>query len=53
MFAIVAFSELVVLPQRRCLDLNSIPKMVRSSLFSRLSGFTGLRTLILGKTFIL
>ena len=49
MYAIIAFSEILILPQRRYLDLNLIPKMIRSCLYGRLSGFTGLRTLILGK----
>ena len=49
MYAIIAFSEIIILPQRRFLDLTVIPKMIRSSLYSRLGGFTGLRTLILGK----
>jgi len=49
MYAIVAFSDLLVLPQRRHLDLNVIPKMIRSNLYSSISGFTGLRTLILGR----
>jgi hypothetical protein len=50
MYAIIAFSEIIILPQRRILDLTVIPKMIRSSLYSRLGGFTGLRTLILGIT---
>jgi hypothetical protein len=50
MYAIIAFSEILVLPERRFLDLNAIPKMIRSCLYSRLNGFSGLRTLILGKS---
>jgi hypothetical protein len=52
MYAIIAFSEIIILPQRRILDLTVIPKMIRSSLYSRLGGFTGLRTLILGITIL-
>ena len=48
MYAIVKFSNILVIPERRCLDLNSVPKMIRTKLYGSLKALTGLRSLHLG-----
>lgn len=48
MYAIIKLSNILVLPSRRELDLDKVPKMIRTKLFSCLSVFRNLRKLILG-----
>ena len=48
MGAIIKFSNLVVIPTRKVLDLENLPKMIRTKLYNSLSIFKDLRTLILG-----
>ena len=48
MYAIIKFSNLLVLPRRRKLDLEHVPKIIRSKLFGALPVFKNLHTLILG-----
>ena len=48
MFAITEFSNLMVLRSRRFLDLEKVPKILRSRMFHQLSQFVSVTTLILG-----
>ena len=48
MFAITEFSNLMVLRSRRFLDLDKVPKILRSRMFHQLSQFVSVTTLILG-----
>lgn len=48
MYAVVKFSNLLVTPQMKKLDLAEIPKMVRTKLYGCLKAFSGLRILRLG-----
>ena len=48
MYAIVKFSNLLVLASRKKLDLDALPKMIRTKLYGSLKNFTGLRELYLG-----
>ena len=48
MLAITKFANLVVLPTRKTLDLENLPKMIRTKLYNCLPIFKDLRTLILG-----
>ena len=48
MYAIIEFSNLMVIPSRRFIDLEKVPKIVRSRLFNYLPEFFNTTTLILG-----
>ena len=48
MFAITEFSNLMVLQSRRFLDLEKVPKILRSRMFHHLSQFVNVTKLILG-----
>lgn len=48
MYAVVKFADILVLPTRTSLDLERIPKIIRSKLYRHLSSFKGLRHLRLG-----
>ena len=48
MAAILDFANLMVLPSRKYLDLEQVPKMIRNHLFNNLDKFINTTTLILG-----
>ena len=48
MYAIVKFSNVCVLPTRTVLDLETMPKIIRTKMFGSLKYFTGLKELRLG-----
>ena len=48
MHTIIEFSQLLILPTRKHLDLQHIPQMIRHCFFKELHKFSNLTTLILG-----
>ena len=48
MHAIIEFSQLLILPTRKHLDLQNIPQMIRHCFFKELHKFSKVTTLILG-----
>ena len=48
MYALTKFSNILVHSKTRSLDLDKIPKILRTRMYDSLSGFHGLTTLILG-----
>ncbi len=48
MYAVVKFSNLLAVPERRFLDLTSVPKMIRTKMYGSLKALTGLRAINLG-----